>query len=222
MAIVRTSFTEIGHNKKLGPTMEGDKKQESVSIYHDLDEYELHGWKPETTLSFDDNMMDVVMLVTRNSTCQQGSMACILVNPPTMDDQICEETIKSSIISVAINRSLYQEGRSDIHAEISALGSACRQGTKTEGCSVYITMPPCKNCFGALVTAGVKRIVTRLKCLEPVLGAANKHGIELVVLDKGEERMARINQLIYGNPRGAKREAPATEDQDQGKKTKSS
>ena len=90
----------------------------------------------------------------------------------------------------------------------------------TEGCSAYITMPPCKNCFGALVTAGVKRIVTRLKCLEPVLGAANKNGIELVTLDNGDERMSRINQLIHGNPKGTKRQAPLTEDREQAKKVK--
>ena len=200
--------------------MDYDKQQGSLYTCHGLDDYELHGWKPATTLSFDDNMMDVVMLVTRNSTCRQGSMACILVNPPTADDGICEQTIESSIISVAINRSLYQEGRSDIHAEIAALGLASRKGVKTEGCSVYITMPPCKNCFGALVTAGVKRVITRLKCLEPVLGAAKKNGIELVTLDNGEERMARINQLISGNTKGAKREVSSTEDREQAKRMK--
>lgn len=59
------------------------------------------------------------MLVTRNSHCKQGSMACVLV-----------QTDKS-IITVATNRPLFTENDSDVHAEIAALGAACQTGRKT-------------------------------------------------------------------------------------------
>ena len=180
--------------------MTGDSFQES--FFSTLEDYELHGWKPDPTISFDANVMDLVMLVTRTSDCRQGSMACILVQAPpaafsATEDQF--ELIRSSIVSVSTNRSLFTVKNSDVHAEIGALGTACRRGRKTEGCSAYITMPPCRVCFGALVAAGIKRVVTRMPCLQPVLGAAENLGIELIVLDKGEERMARINALIYGH-----------------------
>ncbi|CAE7717551.1 comEB [Symbiodinium sp. CCMP2592] len=54
---------------------------------------------------------------------------------------------------------------SDLHAEVNAIGRCARLGRSTEGSSVYITMPPCKRCFMALVAAGVRRIVTRKEFL---------------------------------------------------------
>ena len=53
-------------------------------------------------------------------------------------------------------------------------------------CTAYITMPPCNNCFGALYSAGINRIVTR-KPYRPVLIEAASHlGIEMKSLTKDE------------------------------------
>lgn len=194
----------------------GDSNTEE-SFLTSLEDYELHGWKPDTSISRDDNVMDLVMLVTRTSKCRQGSMACILVKPSPSTagaGEDCLEAIQRSIVCVSTNLSLFKVKNSDVHAEIGALGSACRKGVKTEGCSAYITMPPCRVCFGALAAAGIKRIVTRIPCLEPVLGAAEKLGIELVVLGKSEERTARINTLIHGNPEGKRRDLSSDDDRE--------
>lgn len=172
-----------------------------------LDGYELMGWKPSSSLSYDDNVMDLVMLITRSSHCRQGSMACVLTNPISVGvDDVTKETIYNSLISVATNRPLFSEKDSDVHAEVAALGLACRTGSKTEGCTAYITMPPCKRCFAALTVAGVSRIVTRLTCPEPIKNGAQRNKIELVALGNVQEQTARINTLIYGDPKGKKRE----------------
>lgn len=60
------------------------------------------------------------MLVTRNSTLRQGSMACILADS------------NNEMISVATNRPLYTENDSDVHAEIAAIGGACMMGRITK------------------------------------------------------------------------------------------
>mmetsp|Transcript_18544 Transcript_18544/g.45936 ORF Transcript_18544/g.45936 Transcript_18544/m.45936 type:complete len:156 (+) Transcript_18544:177-644(+) len=135
------------------------------------------------------------MLVTRNSTLRQGSMACILTD--SNDD----------MISVANNRSLYTENDSDVHAEISALGQACMQGRTTKDATAYITMPPCKRCFAALVVAGVKKIVTRRVPPQQITDCAEKEGIEIVAVSREEiqQQTARINMLIHGDPNGKKR-----------------
>ena len=91
-----------------------------------LEGYEMYGWKPDESLENDDNFMDIVMLLTRNSKLKQGSMACVLVEPDS------QKPDNSSIISVATNQSLYTENDSDVHAEIAALGGACRNGKTTE------------------------------------------------------------------------------------------
>lgn len=181
-----------------------------------LDDFELHGWRPDPSISFDDNVMDLVMLVTRTSKCRQGSMACILVKPSGSKTNVNNgddllEVVRSSIVSVSTNLSLFKAKNSDVHAEIGALGAACRKGIQTEGCSAYITMPPCRACFGALVAAGIERIVLRMPCLEPVSSVAEKQGIELVVLGKSDDRTGRINTLIHGHPEGKKRDLVSDE-----------
>jgi dCMP deaminase len=45
-----------------------------------------------------------------------------------------------------------------IHAEKNALFNAAKNGTNTEGCTAYVTFPPCSQCAAALIQAGVKTI----------------------------------------------------------------
>ena len=71
--------------------------------------------------------------------------------------------VKSNkLLAVAVNSTLYGEtNKSDVHAEANCLCYCARHGVNTCGASVYITMPPCKNCFGLLRAAGISRIVYR-------------------------------------------------------------
>jgi dCMP deaminase len=45
-----------------------------------------------------------------------------------------------------------------IHAEKNALFNAAKNGANTEGCSAYVTFPPCSQCAAALIQAGVKLV----------------------------------------------------------------
>lgn len=137
------------------------------------------------------------MLVTRSSHCKQGSMACVLVQPDAS-----RKNIYDSIISVSTNIPLYSENDSDVHAEVAALGKASRKGRATEKATAYITMPPCKKCFAALMVSGISRIVTRVVVSTQIEQAATKYGIQVVTLDGVEKQRERINILIHGNPEG--------------------
>ena len=163
-----------------------------------LDGIQMFGWRPNPSLSEDDNYMDMVMLVTRSSHCRQGSMACVLVDQSS-------DGFFESIISVATNKPLFTDKDSDVHAEIAALGGASRRGDRTENATAYITMPPCKRCFAALVVSGIRRIVTRLAPPKAIEEGARRHKIELVVLGRLKEQTARLNTLIYGNPDGKRK-----------------
>ena len=68
----------------------------------------------------------------------------------------------NDIVGAGTNKPLFgsNESTSDIHAKINAPGEACKSLQSTENCTVYITIPPCKRCFAALVTIGIWRIVT--------------------------------------------------------------
>ena len=143
--------------------------------------FQLHGWHPDPKLSEDENYIDLVMLLTRNSKCRQGHMACAIVRPQAVDDSSL--SLLDRIITVANNTSVYKDRDSDNHAEINAIGQAAKFGTATNGCTSFITMPPCKRCFGALVAAGINRIVSTRPILEPILSIAKDQCIDLVVMD---------------------------------------
>eukprot|EP00934_Nitzschia_sp_Nitz4_P000983 Nitzschia sp. Nitz4//scaffold22_size323478//10039//10632//NITZ4_000489-RA/size323478-exonerate_protein2genome-gene-0.0-mRNA-1//1//CDS//3329542881//983//frame0 len=141
--------------------------------------------------------MDLVLLVTRQSHCKQGSMACILVSETSNKLQ---QTMVDRIIGVATNGPIFSTTDSDVHAEIAAIGQVAQSKVispvSTYHATAYITMPPCKRCFAALVMAGIQRIVTRMPCVSVLQEAAGRHGIELVALGNVQEQAARINQLV--------------------------
>jgi hypothetical protein len=100
-----------------------------------LRNYDTYGWEPDPRLSDDDNYMDLVMLLTRNSKLRQGSMACLLVSGETSS-----KTPMDRIICASTNQSFYKENDSDIHAEISALGyAASTEGVSTKHASSYVS-----------------------------------------------------------------------------------
>lgn len=46
-----------------------------------------------------------------------------------------------------------------VHAEINAITQAAKTGTKITGSTIYITHSPCINCFKAIVSSQVKKII---------------------------------------------------------------
>lgn len=47
-----------------------------------------------------------------------------------------------------------------IHAEENAILAAAMSGSSVEGCTMYVTLPPCSRCAARLIEVGIKRIVT--------------------------------------------------------------
>jgi dCMP deaminase len=46
-----------------------------------------------------------------------------------------------------------------VHAELNVIAYAARHGSGTEGCTLYITHSPCYTCAGAIISAGIERVV---------------------------------------------------------------
>lgn len=45
------------------------------------------------------------------------------------------------------------------HAEANLIAFAAREGIRTRGCTVYVTIPPCAACARTLIQAGVAEVV---------------------------------------------------------------
>lgn len=46
-----------------------------------------------------------------------------------------------------------------VHSEANSISQASRNGQKTDGCTMYVTLFPCSSCAGMIVNAGIKRVV---------------------------------------------------------------
>ena len=136
-------------------------------------------------------------------------MACFLVNTSSNLKVLSGETTSSSspllvssssyiaqLLAVATNSWVYKENQSDVHAEVNAVATAARCGVKTDQSCAYITMPPCKNCFCALVQAGICRIVSRFPAVAAVQTAAGRLGVELVVVPDNDIRRVRREAFV--------------------------
>jgi len=46
-----------------------------------------------------------------------------------------------------------------VHAEINLIANAVRTGARLEGCTIYLSIPPCTECAKALIQSGFKKVV---------------------------------------------------------------
>jgi deoxycytidylate deaminase len=165
--------------------------------------FRIYGWKSDPTLSVDENMLDLLLIITRNSTCRDGGMACIITKStlaePSIAQRVDHAQLLDSVLAVAINRPLYSPNDSDVHAEVCAIGHCASKGKATEGCTAYITMPPCKRCLAALVVAGIQTLVFPRKTPLYLEQIAQDHNLTLVNPNDTEEwarRRKRVDEII--------------------------
>lgn len=158
------------------------------------------GWAPRPELTDDENGMDLVLLLARNSLCRGGSMGCALVRAD------------GAIISCGVNGAYggVSDGKrpdSQVHAEVNAIGHCARRGVATDGVTAYITMPPCKKCFAVLTASGVSRVVSRKRVCDQdakeILPAAKDVGMEFVVVPDTAERRAVLDSLVADRTRNS-------------------
>lgn len=176
-----------------------------------LQPFNLFGWQPSQQLTNDENYLDLTMIITRSSAVQMGHCACVLMDPNQNVDvgshsEAADSTNLSrldfyhKILGASTNKPLFSSKDSDIHAEITCLGQACQNRHSTFGSTAYITIPPCKRCFAALIAFGVKRVVSRKHPPPQIASTALQHGMEMVTFTQPQNRrqMQRINELIHG------------------------
>ena len=46
-----------------------------------------------------------------------------------------------------------------VHAEVNAILNAARNGSQVDGAWLFCTWPPCQHCAGAIIQAGIARVV---------------------------------------------------------------
>lgn len=174
-------------------------------------------YESDPALSEDENALTWVSILARHSSSKKGHMGTIFVRRPESGDpkdttSTCLPPLNSRIVAYGNNTPvLYArnpKGVPEIHAEALAICQSAARGVSVSGCTVYVSFPPCNDCFKLLVAAGIKRCVYKKSILigsgDAVLVAAQAHGIEMVgTLDQttylrqiGDEEAAKVAKAL--------------------------
>lgn len=89
-------------------------------------------------------------------------------------------------------------GYAEVHAEVQAIGRCAREGIRVRGSWVYVSLPPCWECFKTLLAAGVSRVVLTdlgAELADRQRRVAEDAGLEWVVLPKNLERQPYVDEL---------------------------
>ena len=79
-----------------------------------------------------------------------------------------------------------------VHAEVNAILNAARNGSKTNGSTIYVTFSPCVSCSTGLIQAGISRVICPDLSLAPARWAESfglgqsllkEAGVEVVPYD---------------------------------------
>jgi len=65
-----------------------------------------------------------------------------------------------------------------VHAEVNVLMFAAKNGMKTDGCTMYITLAPCIECSKLMIQAGIKEVVYESEYrITDGIDFLDKHGV---------------------------------------------
>lgn len=122
--------------------------------------------------------LDLARTVSTRATCPRRQVGCVLVrdrvvvssgyNGAIRDAEHCPPLqVKTRMVDESEGLLWVEdpctEGKGhcqrSIHAELNSLLSAAKHGAATDGCTAYVTLRPCLNCYRALVNAGVVEVV---------------------------------------------------------------
>lgn len=131
--------------------------------------------------SIHQTFMDIVNVLKQRSTCCRIQVASIAVkdgriistgwNGVTKGSKHCDEIFKitkdykfymnkKQLLKkdFMIEHHKFSE-ENEIHSEINNICSAAKNNISLEGCDLYVSITPCRQCAKAIIAAGIKRVI---------------------------------------------------------------
>ncbi|MBX4189905.1 dCMP deaminase family protein [Candidatus Parcubacteria bacterium] len=139
--------------------------------------------------SWEEYFLEIAEVVSHRSTCSRAHVGAVLVRDRFIIstgyngaakgmphcDEVGHEIVDGHCIRV-------------VHAEANAIIQAARLGKSIEGCTLYLTISPCYDCFKMIVNAGIKKVIyknfymSRYDASAKVLQLAKKAGVTITQL----------------------------------------
>lgn len=122
---------------------------------------------------YDSYFMDVALRTAQNSYAHRAKVGAVLVKDDHIvatgwNDRVagtsneCEELIEPNSFSTKFNiedyPALYRTRFDVVHAEVNLIYFCAKNGIKTDGTTLYITLSPCVTCALAIIQAGIRKV----------------------------------------------------------------
>ena len=112
-------------------------------------------------IEWNELLMGIAEQFAKRSTCASKKVGAVIVIDNRPISAGYNGDYAGGMNCSGVLTCLTKEGRcggDTIHAEMNAILFAAKNGTKTEGASIYVTCSPCKNCAKAIIQAGIKEV----------------------------------------------------------------
>ena len=103
------------------------------------------------------NFINIAEEVAKASYCKKYKVGAVIVK----DDRIISIGYNGTPTN-SINNCCEENGKTKddvIHAEMNAILFAAKNGISTNGCTLYVTLSPCKDCAKNIIQAGIKKVI---------------------------------------------------------------
>lgn len=112
----------------------------------------------------DDIGMACAKTLSKYAQCKSRQIGAVIMYADRIIGMGCNGAIVKEPCGICPRAKLFSgEGLKNcqaIHAEVMAICDAAKSGQQTYGATMYITCGvPCKDCYNAIVAAGIKRVV---------------------------------------------------------------
>ena len=107
-------------------------------------------------ISWDEYFIEIAKLSSVRSPCSRLQVGCVIVK----DNRMISMGY-NGFLSGCPHQSIVVDDheQATIHAEMNAITDAAKRGVSLSGSVAYVTHYPCLNCFKALASSGIRRIV---------------------------------------------------------------
>jgi len=144
--------------------------------------------------SWDEYFMEIMESVSKRATCDRGRSGCVIVRDKVIistgyvgapkGSPHCDDVGHLMKKVVDEDGETHQHCMRTAHAEANAIAQAAKQGSRTEGATLYCRMTPCRTCAMLIVNSGILRVVVQK---DYHAGKETKEifknaGVELVIL----------------------------------------
>ncbi len=120
--------------------------------------------KEQKSFTFDEKwnlrFMDMAKLIATWSKDTSTKVGCVIIGP---DKEVRSMGYNGfpRLVNDNIPERWTRPTKYDyvVHAEVNAVLNAARNGTNLSRAILYVTMPPCTHCAGAIIQAGIKEVI---------------------------------------------------------------